>query len=278
MRMKRERAQALLISMLIILCFFLPDAGFGLENRKEQARLNASFLRLAGKDLLETLSSPAGWDSGDWLGFAAVAGTGILLFTQDEKNRDWIQNNRGKITENIGPYIRPFGNGLVLFGLLSGTYLSGEILDSDSLRKTALMGLQSWLTAGTVVTGIKLLSGRSRPNTGQPHDDFHLLAFSLDRLSFPSGDTASAFAVATVIAGQTRPVAVDILAYSMAGLVGYYRVHDNKHWISDVFIGAVIGWAVGRKIRALHSLRARSESPRLTLSPCPGGLSISLRF
>ena len=276
--MKPGQPQMHLLLILIFLCVFQTDAGFGLENLTEQTRLNASCLRLAGRDLLETLSSPAGWDSRDWLGFAAAAGTGVILFTLDEKIRDWIQNNRGITSENIAPFIRPFGNGWALFGLLTGTYLSAEILGSDSLRKTALMGLQSWLSAGLFVTGIKLLSGRKRPNSGQAHDDFHLLAFSPGRLSFPSGDTASAFAVATIVAGQTRSVGVDIFAYSMAGLVGLYRMHDNKHWISDVFIGALIGYTVGRKIQALHRRRIKTESPRLTLSPFPGGLSLSLKF
>ena len=278
MKMRRGLPKISVLLMLIFLCFFLTDEGFGFENKKEQTRMNASYLQLAGMDMLETLSAPAGWDRGDWLGFAAAAGTGVVLFTLDEKIRDWIQNNRGETSENIGSCIRPFGNGWALFAMLSCTYLSGEIFERDSLRKIALMGLQSWLTAGVLVTGIKLLSGRTRPNSGQPHDDFHLLAFSSRRLSFPSGDTASAFAVATIIAGQTRGLGVDILAYTMAGLVGLYRMHDNKHWISDVFIGALIGTAVGRKIQMLHRRRSRTEPPRLTLSPFPGGLSISLRF
>jgi membrane-associated phospholipid phosphatase len=274
-------ARTRILPLMIIICLILwSQGGWAWETKEDTSRFNASFLGWAGRDLAQILTAPARWEGKDWLGFAAVAGTGILLFTQDDRIRDLLQDqeNRGGTADDIGSFIRPFGKGGALFGLLAGTYLTGELLDRDSLRRTALMGLQSWLTAGTIVTGIKLLSGRSRPNTGLPKDDIKPLAFSKRRLSFPSGDTASAFAVATIIAGRTRNLGIDILAYSVAGLVGFYRMYDDKHWMSDVFVGAVIGYAVGRKIQSLHRARARPGSARLSLSPFPGGMTLSLSF
>jgi membrane-associated phospholipid phosphatase len=68
----------------------------------------------------------------------------------------------------------------------------------------------------------------------------------------PSGHAASAFAVATTIAGQSSSAAVDILAYSLAALAGLSRIHDNKHWASDVFLGSAVGYFSARKIAALN--------------------------
>ena len=35
-------------------------------------------------------------------------------------------------------------------------------------------------------------------------------------------------------------------AYLLAGLTGVSRIHDNKHYLSDVIFGASLGIALGR--------------------------------
>lgn len=62
--------------------------------------------------------------------------------------------------------------------------------------------------------------------------------------SFPSGDTASVFAVAAALAAfSTAPVAV--LLYATAAGVGILRVVSLHHYPSDVFAGAVVGLCAG---------------------------------
>jgi undecaprenyl-diphosphatase len=59
-------------------------------------------------------------------------------------------------------------------------------------------------------------------------------------LSFPSGDTASAFAIATVLSlSAASPWALAF--FSVAGLVGLLRVTALHHYPSDVMAGAAIG-------------------------------------
>ncbi|MCK4346267.1 MAG: phosphatase PAP2 family protein [Bacteroidales bacterium] len=41
---------------------------------------------------------------------------------------------------------------------------------------------------------------------------------------------------------------VPVVAYSIATLTGISRVYENKHWSSDVLIGAVFGYAMGKLI------------------------------
>lgn len=278
MRAKFLFEQNLFLPICIFLIVFLSSHDlFGTEV-EDSNKFNGAYLRNMGKDFVLTLKSPGRWNEADWMALAAVTGAGVLLFTLDKDIRDWVQKNRGKTSEDVRPYIRPFGKGGAIFGLLSGFYLAGEIFDRDDLRKTGLMGLESWLTAGSIVMGIKLIAGRSRPKTGKSYDDFHLLAFSSRRQSFPSGDAASAFALATVIAGRNRNLGIDILAYGLAGLVGVYRVHDDSHWLTDVFIGSVIGYAVGRKILSLYKIRDKRKHPEISLLPWPGGMTCSLNF
>ena len=45
---------------------------------------------------------------------------------------------------------------------------------------------------------------------------------------------------------------VDILAYGAASAVGFQRVYDDNHWLSDVFAGAVLGTLIGKTIVKLN--------------------------
>lgn len=61
--------------------------------------------------------------------------------------------------------------------------------------------------------------------------------------SFPSGHTAQAFASAEFLRieyGQRSPWYA-VSGYALAGVTGYLRMYNNKHWCSDVLAGAGVG-------------------------------------
>lgn len=61
--------------------------------------------------------------------------------------------------------------------------------------------------------------------------------------SFPSGHTATAFMTATMLSkeyGHKSPL-IGIGAYGVATATGLMRMANNKHWLSDVMVGAGIG-------------------------------------
>lgn len=64
-----------------------------------------------------------------------------------------------------------------------------------------------------------------------------------ERNSFPSGHTATAFMTATMMRKEygVRNPWYSIGAYSMATATGLTRMANNKHWLSDVMVGAGIG-------------------------------------
>jgi hypothetical protein len=108
-------------------------------------------------------------------------------------------------------------------------------------------------------------------------------SFVPEYLSLPSGHAASAFAVATVIAHQTESILVDVLAYSLSTLAAVSRVHESEHWASDVFLGAAIGYFVGKKICSFHSEKDRDLHNKniqlgFCLSPGVKGLTLSFSF
>lgn len=95
----------------------------------------------------------------------------------------------------------------------------GRMLLSDAFS-VALM-------AGTVL-GLKNTTNVMRPDGSDNH-------------SFPSGHTATAFMTATMLNkeyGYKSPW-IGVGAYSVA--TGLMRMANNKHWLSDVLVGAGIG-------------------------------------
>ncbi|MBP7560991.1 MAG: phosphatase PAP2 family protein [Armatimonadetes bacterium] len=86
------------------------------------------------------------------------------------------------------------------------------------------------LLTGAVTGLIKKVAGVPRPDGSKSND------------SFPSGHTSLAFSAATVLADEypsLRP-----LWYAFAAGVGITRVVLNRHRLSDVIAGAVVGtWA-----------------------------------
>ncbi len=86
---------------------------------------------------------------------------------------------------------------------------------------------QSMLTTTAITLALKAAVDKERPN-------------GLCCESFPSGHTAISFAGATFIQ-QRYGLPYAIPAYLASAYVGYSRIYGNKHDISDVLGGAIIG-------------------------------------
>jgi len=246
----------LFIIILSAVLFFSPFQNLLLaEISPDENKLNKEFLINLRDDFAEVLVSPKNWKGRDLLYFSTVLGAGILLYAVDQDIKQWVQDHRGSSSEDISKVITNFGDGGLLIGLMTGLYASGELFHNNSLRKTALLSLESWLTTGVIVRGLKFVTGRARPWTGESSHAFHPFSIKSSFSSFPSGHASSAFAVATVVADQSKKAYIDILAYSLATLVAISRVHIDKHWASDVLIGSSIGYFVAKKICALDRNR-----------------------
>ena len=274
-----KRYFAFFIALIFLFAAVSPQELTCDEKKPKDYRINKQFFIGFGNDLKEVVKSPGSWKGKDWLSLTAVLGTGVLLYAYDQTIYEWSQDRLTQDTEDLAKFGSFLGNGAFLGGLITTLYLGGEIFDEIGLRKTALLSLESWLTAGALVISMKAILGRARPYSGLGSQNFNPFTLDSDYHSFPSGHAASAFAVATVIADQTKGALVDVLAYSLSTFAAVSRLHESKHWASDVFIGAAIGYFIGKKICSLHRDQNKNDiQVGFCLSPNVKGITINLAF
>lgn len=245
------------------------SAGFQHNNISEDAynyntKLNGrTYFTLLASNLKQVITRPFHMKGKDWLKFGVFGAITATLTLADEpiqhyavklnEHNDWLKNISHNVTRFGGIY-----EGVVLVGL--GT--TGFIIKNQKLKTTTLLATQSYLTTAIISPILKQLVGRQRPNVYDPGNSesepkFHGPSFNGGKdingkrlnSSFPSGHATAAFSAATVFAMEYRgkPL-VPIIAYSAATLIGLSRITENKHWFTDVFVGAMFGYLTGRQV------------------------------
>jgi membrane-associated phospholipid phosphatase len=126
------------------------------------------------------------------------------------------------------------GNTPEQIALSLGTYAYGRIFAAPKVSHLGMDLLRAQILTTALVQPIKIAAQRERPDGSNSH-------------SFPSGHAAITFAGATVLERHLgwRKAA---LAYALAAYVGASRLHDNRHYLSDVAFGAAVGTIAGRTV------------------------------
>jgi len=156
-------------------------------------------------------------------------------------------------------------------------YATGRLGHSPRLAELGLHGTEA-LVIGEGLAGVmKDVFGRARPfvDTVPNPDNWQLLRgfTSNDSYrSFPSGHTVAGFAAAAAVSAETRrwwPNATWIIGPTMYGgatLIGLSRMYENRHWASDVIMGAAIGTFSGAKVVRYHRTHPGNRIDRWLLN------------
>jgi membrane-associated phospholipid phosphatase len=115
-----------------------------------------------------------------------------------------------------------------------GTYAVGRWRNQPKVAHLGMDLLQAQILSEIMIEPLKFAVHRERPD-GSNHQ------------SFPSGHASVTFATATVIErhlGWRKSV----LGYAIASYVAMSRIHDNRHYLSDVVFGAAVGTIAGRTV------------------------------
>lgn len=249
------------------------------ENPPRTYRLNTQFLKDLKNDFVSVWAGPLEWGGRDWTKFAVAVGTTALIYSADDGIYDWTKTNRSTSGDDFWKFIANFGDPVMLLAISGGIYATGELAGSTGMRRAALLSIESLLISSTMLYALKWAVGRARPYAEEGKSSFHPFSFTSKYYSFPSGHTSAAFSVASVIAHHSDSLLVDVLSYSLATFVGFARPFQDKHWASDVFFGAALGYFVGQKICACHiSQPSKSIDVGLTLTPYQQSLTLAFSF
>jgi hypothetical protein len=199
------------------------------------------------------------------LGGAFVLGT-IAIRPLDKEAADYSQ--RSPFPQN-NQYLRRAATGFNKIALpgsfiIGGSmYAIGRLSKSDRLAELGLHGTEALLVGTAVGTVLKNTFGRARPyvDTVPNPDNWQLLRGWKGEekfRSFPSGHATAAFAAAAAVTAETSrwwPSSIWYIGpamYGGASLVGLSRMYDNRHWASDIIMGAAIGTFAGNKVVRYH--------------------------
>jgi membrane-associated phospholipid phosphatase len=182
-------------------------------------------------------------DNAKWwlLSGAVTAG----LIAADRHIANSLENSNGQV--KWGGRISHIGAAYTLVPLVAGYYGFGVLTDNAKAREIGVLGTESLLDSLIVAGVLKQVFRRNRPDEHDPGK------FWGGGLSFPSGHAIQMWSIASLVSHEYKhqPV-VAIIAYGLAGLVSASRIAAEKHFASDVFVGATMGWFIGRYVYETH--------------------------
>lgn len=134
-------------------------------------------------------------------------------------------------------YLTYLGDGFIVVAI-------GLLLFVFKERFLALMVLSSYAISGIIAQILKYFILEARPavflkNTTYPYFIENVTLHNFH--AFPSGHTASAFALAGVLSFAAKNKNYSIFYLTGAVLVGYSRIYLAQHFMDDVLVGAIIG-------------------------------------
>lgn len=213
-------------------------------------------------------------------GFALTAVLGGLTYTVDDVARRNVRSDGAQANQALDA-IAAFGNGWGQPGVLSlGAVLwgGGLLTRQPTAAASGLRAIEAITVSGLVTKLLKGSLGRARPYVGDHRRTDWQFARGFESSdgtyeAMPSGHATAAFAFASAVTAEVAHRAprharwVGISSYSAAALTAYARMHDDRHWLSDVTVGAGIGTITGLAIVRWHATRPQNGIDRWLLAP-----------
>ena len=169
--------------------------------------------------------------------FLLAAGYVLVIFSKPEIHL-WLNNYNSGFFDSVFSHVTFLGDGIFVICI-------AVLLLFYSLRSSVFL-LTSYLSSGLVVQILKrvVFSDYQRPvkyfqDTVQLHlvDGVRLL----NGHSFPSGHSASAFALFLSLAIISRNRYIQVICFILALTVAYSRVYLSQHFLGDIYAGSLIG-------------------------------------
>lgn len=267
---------------------------------KKLARMTAALTlatsALAGAQPADTTKishEPLFTSTDAWIAAGFVAGT-IAMYPADRYFARKLQtphNQENRFLKNAASGFRFMGTpGSMIIGV--SMYGVGRVAKVDRMADLGLHGTEALIIAQNMVGLVKGLAGRARPEVSIDDERSFVLARGFKKgndsyRSFPSGHAAMGFAAASAVTSETSkwwPHSTWYIApimYGGATLIAASRMYNNKHWASDVVMGAAIGTFAGTKVVRYHHSHPGNKIDKWLLRPTvqktpDGGVAVGL--
>lgn len=195
----------------------------------------------------------------------AFAGTTLLLIPLDQQLARDLQDS----SVQANKFLKEASHSFSFIASPGAYYIGGSLYLVGRIAKKPRVADLGWHGTEAVLIGeamsyiLKGTLGRARPfvSIDAPRDFEFGRGFGAQQWrSFPSGHATTAFAAAAAVTDETTlwwPESTRIVGpimYGGATLVAISRMYNNRHWASDVAVGALIGTFSGKKVvLASHS-------------------------
>jgi membrane-associated phospholipid phosphatase len=126
-------------------------------------------------------------------------------------------------------------------------FLNGEFFHSPGARETGFLAGEAMANSMVVDEVLKFATMRERPTLDNAKGKFFQTSSATDS-SFPSSHSLVAWSSAAVLASESNVPLIKFGAYTLATGVSLTRVLGQQHFPSDVLVGSVFGWMIGRYV------------------------------
>lgn len=182
--------------------------------------------------------------SSEWITAGLISISTFAAYSYDEEVREIFQKNKTPFLSAIAKIDNYFGDYPTAIPII-GLYIHGIAVKNKSNQYLGLQLITASFYNGLITQTIKMSLGRARPYNNYGKSSFEHFNLSDNSWSFPSGHTSWIFAITKVMAEQKNNLVWKSGWYLLAVTTGLARIYNDKHWLSDVIIGAAIGYAVG---------------------------------
>jgi hypothetical protein len=221
------------------------------------ARFGEEFINTA-VDYVGYWTLPFRWKEAEWHTFWVVAGISAGLFLVDQPI---FKNLDSKNFQSFNDSLQPFhdaGQWQYTGMFATGVYLSSYLLEDTKLERASRIAIKSLLFQSVVNQGIKNILYRTKIE--DPYD-VRLLpprwAFPSNG-AFPSGHASNMWSLWSgfALAYEDDPV-IPWLCYGAASIGSLLLVTNSNHWVSDIFLGAALGYYTAEYVRYVDDQRTQ---------------------
>jgi hypothetical protein len=247
----------------------------------------------AARDIWAVWTAPFDASARDLLAGIFVLGAGVAMSPIDDEVDRWAVRNENEWYFDALKELRKDGSlygGGVLAPVAGAVYVVGIITKKQGVRDAILGCGMTWLSNNMLRHQILYrFIGRERPDStrgrdlnwpeAQPGDQYNIQLNDFDGApwgmhSFPGGHIANIAGCASFFNHRFKWGFAEPVLYAFAGAVWIARLADRAHWMSDQWVGAAFGFAIGKEI-AHQQLRREARRANSIAGGSATGAAVS---